>query len=124
MFLDRFIITYVFGFRMSNEIKSCHLSLIKRVAITIIYMYLELFFCQQDIRIYMIIVCGFNMSLNERRTYDVAVLGASATSWRGFCMRKRRDNRQWRKFGVMCSSGNLLISTLTCISIIPMNYHA
>ena len=43
------------------------------------------------------------MSLNERRTYDVAVLGAAATSWRGFCMRKRRDNRQWRKFGVMRS---------------------
>ena len=40
------------------------------------------------------------MSANERRTYAVAVLGAAATSWRGFCMRKRHDNRQWRKFGV------------------------
>ncbi len=40
------------------------------------------------------------MSHNERRTDDVAVLDAAAASWRGFCMRKRRDNRQWRKFGV------------------------
>ncbi len=53
------------------------------------------------------------ISLNERRTDDVAVLGASATSWRGFCtfLRKRRDNRQWRKFGVKRS----LVSRL-CIS--------
>ena len=45
------------------------------------------------------------ISLNERRTDDVAVLGAAATSWRDFCMifRKRRDNRQWRKFGVIRS---------------------
>ena len=46
------------------------------------------------------------MSYNERRTDDVAVLDASAASWRGFCtfLRKRRDNRQWRKFGVIRSN--------------------
>ena len=33
------------------------------------------------------------ISPNERRTYDVAVLVTAVTSWRGFCMRKRHDNR-------------------------------
>ena len=59
------------------------------------------------------------MSLNERRTYDVAVLDALAASWRGFCMRKRRDNRQWRKFGVKrCFRTKILSNIFLYISFV------